>query len=272
MTLRLLKERKVKMNNKIRGIVSSPQFPIYILSLIVATLNSCILSPIYIQIENNITFEYTPLPIIFNYVILLFDVIYIALLFAAVSFSVYSIHKGIEKKSNTVVLTLAIVFLKHVLNLIASSIIDSYIDVYFDVPMTIYLIVIDLLILSVVAITANHFSKKHFAHARAMLKASKYLETVEYNETDDVFPFKGFWRFKNHPVLLPVFVGAVISAGLFVIQRLFADFVVLAAPSSFAEIIDITISYASDIIHGLIAYAVSYFAASYIFLKHIEKK
>lgn len=259
------------MNNSKHSIASSPQFIVYILSLIVATLNSCILSPIYIQIENNITFEYTPLPIILNYVILLFDMIYIALLFSAAAFSVYSIHKGIEKKSNVLILTIIIVVLKHVLNLIASSIIDSYIDVSFDIPMTLYLVLIDLFILLVVAIVANHCSKKHFAHAKSMIKAAKYLESVEYNEIDDVFPFKGFWRFKNHPVLLPAFVGAVISAGLFVIQRLFADFVVLAAPSSFAEIIDIMISYTTDILYGLIAYTVSYFAASYIFLKHTEK-
>ena len=61
--------------NKTNGIFNSPQFPIYLLSLTVAVLNSCLLSPIYIQIENNITFEYTPLPIILNYVILLFDVL-----------------------------------------------------------------------------------------------------------------------------------------------------------------------------------------------------
>lgn len=257
--------------NKSNGILSSPQFPIYILSLIVAVLNSCLLSPIYIQIENNITFEYTPLPIILNYVILLFDVLYIALLFSSVSFSVYLLHKGIGKKSSTIIPTVAIVFLKHVLNLTASSIIDSYIDVSFDIPMTLYMIVIDLLMLSVVAIVANHYAKKHFAHAKAMAKASKYLEAVEYNEIDDVFPFKGFWKFKNHPVLMPVFIGAVISAGIFVIQRLYADIVVLGAPSTFAEIIDITISYATDILYGVIAYAISYFASAYIFLKHSEQ-
>ena len=256
--------------NKSNSIFSSPQFPIYLLSLIVAVLNSCLLSPIYIQIENNITFEYTPLPIILNYVILLFDVLYIALLFSSVSFSVYSVHKGIEKKSSAIIPTIAIVFLKHVLNLTASSIIDSYIDVSFDIPMTLYLIVIDLLMILVVAIVANHYSRKHFAHAKAMAKASKYLEAVEYNEIDDVYPFKGFWKFKNHPVLLPVFIGAVISAGIFVIQRLYADIVVLGAPSTFAEIIDITISYTTDILYGIVAYATSYFASAYIFLKHTE--
>ena len=256
--------------NKSNSIFSSPQFPIYLLSLIVAVLNSCLLSPIYIQIENNITFEYTPLPIILNYVILLFDVLYISLLFSSVSFSVYSVHKGIGKKINSIIPTIAIVFLKHVLNLTASSIIDSYIDVSFDIPMTLYLIVIDLLMILVVAIVANHYSRKHFAHAKAMVKASKYLEAVEYNEIDDVFPFKGFWKFKSHPVLLPVFIGAVISAGIFVIQRLYADIVVLGAPSTFAEIIDITISYTTDILYGIIAYATSYFASAYIFLKHTE--
>jgi len=258
--------------NKSSKITAMPNFHIYLLSFIVAAMNSCILSPIYIQIENNITFEYTPLPIILNYTVLLFDVVYIALLFSAVSYSVYSIHKKTESKGNSILLTVSVVFLKHVLNLVASSILDSYIDVTFDIPMTLYLIVIDLLIISVVAIASNHLSKKHFAHAKAMTKASKYLDTVKYNEMDDIFPFKGFFKFKNHPILLPVFIGSIISAGMFIVQRLFADFVVLEAPSSFIEIIDIALSYISDILCGLISYVASYFSALYIFLKDSEQK
>lgn len=258
------------MKRQNTNIMRSSHFPIYMLSLIVAAINSCVLSPIYIQIENNITFEYTPLPIILNYVILIFDVLYISLLFAALTYSVYAIHKGTESKKNTVVIVTAIVILKHILNLAVSSIIDSYIDITFDIPMTLYLILIDLLLLAVVAIIANQKCRKHFSHARAMLKASKYLQTVEYNEMEDIFPFKGFFKIQ-HTILMPIFIGSVISAGLFVIQRLFADLVVLAAPSSFFEVGDIIISYATDILFGLISYTVSYFAVSFIFLNDTTK-
>jgi len=259
------------MNNKPLSIVNTPHFPLYLLSFIIAILNSCVLSPIYIQIENNIAFEYTALPIILNYLVLLFDTAYIALLFASLSYSIYAIHKGQVSKKSTAAVIFTIVFLKHTLNLLASSVIDGYIDISFDIPMTLYMILIDLLMLSVVAIVANQKCKTHFEHAKAMIKASKYIQTVEYSEQDEIFPFKSFIRIKKHPILLPIFLGAILSSGLLVAQRLFADFVVLDSPSTLFEIFDIVISYATDILFGLVCYTVSYFAVTIAFLKDIEE-
>ena len=101
-----------------------------------------------------------------------------------------------------------------------------------------------------------------------MLKASKYLDSVVYDEMEDVFPFKGFFIIKKNPVLIPAFAGAIITSLLFIIQRLFADFVVLGAPSTIIELLDIFISYIGDIIFGFLAYTASYFALSYIFLRN----
>lgn len=253
------------LNNNTNGGVRSPRLAIILLSLLVAVLNSCVLSPIYVQIESDIAFEYTILPIVLNYAVLLFDTLYISFLVAALAYSVYGIHIGTESKKGTYDV-IAVVLLKHVLNLTVSSIIDGYIDVPFDVPMTIYTIIIDLLLLTVVAIVANHLCKRHLQHVKKMQKASKYLAAVEYDEMQDVYPFKGFFKFKNNPVLAPAFVGAAITVILFVTQRLFADFVVLGAPSSFIEIIDIFVSYIGDFLFGLISYTASYFALSYILL------
>ena len=245
----------------------TPHFIIYLLSLFVAILNSCALSPIYVQIESDISFEYTVFPLILNYAVLLFDSLYISFLVASVAYSVYGIQKGSVDKKQTYFFVICIVFLKHVLNLIVSSVIDGYIDYAFDIPMVVYSILIDLLVLSVIALIANHVCKKHFAHVKAMLKASKYIDTVDYNEMEDVFPFKGFFKFKKNPVLVPAIAGAIMTALLFIVQRLFADFVVLGAPSTIFELLDIFISYVTDILFGLLAYTASYFALSYIFLK-----
>ena len=249
--------------------LSIPQhFPILLLSLLVAILNSCVLSPVYVQIESNIAYEYTILPVVLNYAVLVFDTLYISFLVAALSYSVFGIYKGCVNKKDTYLYVIIIVLLKHTLNLLVSSVIDGYIDVAFDIPMTIYSVVVDLLILSVIALIANHICKKHFAHVRAMLKAAKYLDTVDYNENEDVFPFKGFLKIKKNPVLIPAFAGAIITSLLFIIQRLFADIVVLGAPSTIFELIDIFVSYIIDILFGLLAYSASYFALYYIFLKN----
>lgn len=248
----------------------SPHYIIYLLSLFVAIMNSCALSPIYVQIESDISFEYTILPLILNYAVLLFDTLYISLLISAVTYSVYGFYKGHVDKKQTFIFVICIVFLKHVLNLTVSSIIDGYIDYTFDIPMVIYTMVIDLLVLSVITLISNHMCKKHFAHAKAMMKASKYIDTVDYSEMDDVFPFKVFFKIKRNPVLIPAIAGAIITSLIFIVQRLFADFVVLGAPSTIFELVDIFISYLTDILFGLLSYTVSYFALSYIFLKEVN--
>jgi hypothetical protein len=104
-----------------------------------------------------------------------------------------------------------------------------------------------------------------------MMKASKYIDTVDYSEMDDVFPFKGFFKIKRNPVLIPAIAGAIITSLIFIVQRLFADFVVLGAPSTIFELVDIFISYLTDILFGLLSYTVSYFALSYIFLNEVDK-
>lgn len=253
--------------NRIKIGAGPAHLPILFLSALLAILTSCVLSPIYTQIENDVTFMYTVLPIILNYVIIIFETTYLALLFAVVSHAVYSINKGSERKTNNIIYIVAVVVLKHTLNLAVSSIIDSYIDVTFDIPVTIMLLLADILTLSIVWVVANHKCKKHFSHAKKMQKASKYLNTVEYNELSTVYPFKGFFNIKN-PILFPVFVGTLISVSVLIIQRLYADIVVLGAPASIYEVLEIIISYIIDILIGLTGYAAAYFASSYIFLRY----
>ena len=244
----------------------SPHLIIYFLSLFIAILNACALSPIYVQIETNIAFEYTVFPLILNYLILIFDTLYISFLVAAVAYSIYEIYSGNGNKKVTYLFVIIIVCLKHILNLVISGIIDGYIDISFDIPMALYSILIDLLVIAVIAIISKRMCKKHFAHVKAMLKASKYLEAVDYDEMEDVFPFKGFFKIKKNPVLIPAFSAAIITSLLFICQRLFADFVVLGAPSTLFELLDILLSYIGDVLFGLLAYTASYFALYYIFL------
>ena len=106
-------------NNKSR---IPPHLSIYIISLLLIVLTSCILSPIYMQVGNDIVFMYTVLPIILNYAILLFETMYLALIFAGVAYSAYAINKGTEKKIPNIIYPLSLVFIKHVLNLLVSSI------------------------------------------------------------------------------------------------------------------------------------------------------
>ncbi len=254
------------MNNNTKDRSSlSPHIPILILGFVLAILTSCVLSPIYTQIDNDITLMYTVLPMIVDTVIILFESLYIAMLCAVAAYSVYGVHKGNESKVATIIPILAVIFLKHTLNLVISSIIDGYIDISFDIPVTIMLLAADTLLLTVVALTANNKCKRHFQHAKKMIKASKYLNTVDYNESSSIYPFKGLFDIKN-PIILPIFIGALISTALLVIQRIYADIFVLGAPQNFFEIAEMIIFYLIDILIGFAAYTASYFAAKYIFI------
>ena len=132
------------------------------------------------QVGNDVTYMYTVLPIILNYVILLFETMYISLLFSGAAYSAYAINKGTEKMIPSVVYPVSIIVLKHTLNLSVSSLIDSYIDISFDLPVTFILMLVDILIVTIVWIIADRKAKHHFTHAKKILKASKYLTIAEH--------------------------------------------------------------------------------------------
>lgn len=253
------------MTNKTKSIFSL-QFPIYLISLLLIILTSCVLSPIYMQVGNDVVFMYTIVPIVLNYAILLFETMYLALVLACVSHSVYAINKGTAKTVPSIVYPLALVFIKHTLNLLVSSIIDSYIDVTFDLPVTIMLMGIDALIIALVWVVADRKFKRHCEREKKLLKASKYLDTVDIDESIAIYPFRGFFNFKN-PVIIAIFTGAAIITASMLMQRVYADLFILGAPETVFEIGEIVLSYLFDILLGFAGYATSYFAASYIFTR-----
>lgn len=250
----------ITKNNK------SPHLSIYIISLLLIVLTSCVLSPIYMQIGNDVVYMYTFLPIILDYAILLFETMYLALIFAGVAYSAYAINNGTEKKIPNIVYPLSLIFVKHALNLLVSSIIDSYIDITFDLPVTFILMCVDALIIAVVWIIANHKSILHFTKVKKIMKAAKYLDTAEYDNALDIFPFNGFINLKN-PIIFAIFIGAIISTGSMIIQRLYADIFVLGVPGSIFEIAEMFIAYIFDLLLGLAGYTTSYLAVTYIFLR-----
>ncbi len=254
------------MNNTKQNTIILPHLPILIIALILAVLTSCILSPVYTQIDNDITLMHTVLPTILDALIILFESLYIALLCAVATYSVYGIRKGTESLSLSIISVVSVIFLKHALNLTVSTIIDGYIDVIFDIPVTLMLFAADLLLVAVVALVADNKFKKHFSHAKKIAKAAKHLNTVEYSELGAIYPFEGFLNLKN-AMLVPIFTGAVISTSMLILQRLYADIIVIGAPQSIYEIIEIVVFYTFDILVGLASYTASYFAAKFIFIK-----
>jgi hypothetical protein len=218
------------------------------------------------QVGNDVTFMYTVLPIILNCVILLFETMYIALLFSGVAYSAFAINNGSIKKIPCIVYPVSIIFLKHSLNLLVSSVIDSYIDITFDLPVTLILMCVDVLVVTIVWIIADRKSKLYFNRVKKILKASKYLTTAEYDGDIDIYPFGGFLNIKN-PILAAIFAGTLITTTSMILQRAYADIFVLGAPSTFFELAEIVIAYLFDILLGIAGYTTSYFAASYIFLR-----
>ena len=240
--------------------------PMLLIALITALISACLLSPIYTQISSDVVLMYTVLPMVIDYLIIAFDMIYISILFAVISCSTYNIFKNSENKQLGLFLACTVTILKHLLNLTVSSIIDGYIDIIFDIPLTIILILVDVISLILVKFIATKRCKKHFNHAKRMQKAAKYLENVVYDENSEIYPFGSLFNIKN-PIIFPVFVGILITLSVLILQRLYADFMVIGLPTSFYEIAEIAISYISDILLGIIGYVSAYYAAVYIFIK-----
>lgn len=253
------------MTKEIKSKNLPPYYLILILSALIVILVSCVLSPLYMQIKNDVILMYSVLPIVLEISVILFECIYIALLFAIASCSVYFYHKNANSSKVPFILISALVVFKHVLNLAVSSFVDGYIDTSFDISVTVISIFIDLLQIFFVVLLSNFKCKKHFDYARKMLKASKYLETVEYDETLDVYPFKKFIDL-NNVILKPIFLGALIATLILVLQRIYADFIVLGTLQTSFELLDIILSYLTDIFMGALLYVAAYFSAAYILI------
>ena len=99
-----------------------------------------------------------------------------------------------------------------------------------------------------------------------MMKAAKYLENVVYDEDAEIYPFGSLLNYRN-PIIFPIFVGIIITISVLLLQRLYADFIMIGLPGSFLEIAEIFISYLSDILLGIIGYISAYYAATYVFIK-----
>ena len=125
---------------------------------------------------------------------------------------------------------------------------------------------IDLLVALIVWIIAYRKSKQHLIRLKKILKASKYLNTAEYDNNEDIYPFKGFFDLKN-PILISIFTGTLVATVLMILQRAYADIFVLGIPGTLFEITEMIIAYILDILLGIAGYITSYFAASYIFIR-----
>ena len=253
-------------NNASSSFIAPAYLPILLISLFTAIISSCVLSPLYTQISSDVMLMYTILPMVLEYLIIIFDIIYISLLFTVISSASYYSLKQEESKRIGLYLTVGVIILKQVLNLTVSSIIDNYIDIPFDIYWTLLLIVIDALTILVVRAIAIKKSKEHLSHAKRMQKAAKYLDNVIYDENTEIYPFGSLLNIKN-PIIYPIFIGTVITVLILIIQRLYADFIVLGLPTSFFEVIEIIIAYISDVLLGIIGYVAAYYAAVYTFIR-----
>ena len=99
-----------------------------------------------------------------------------------------------------------------------------------------------------------------------MQKAAKYLDNVIYDESNEIYPFGSILNIKN-PIVFPIFIGVAVTVSVLILQRLYADFVMLGLTSSLYEVVEIVISYISDILLGIIGYIAAYYAAVYTFIK-----
>ena len=68
-------------NNASSSFIAPAYLPMLLISLFTAIISSCVLSPLYTQISSNVMLMYTILPMVLEYLIIIFDIIYISLLF-----------------------------------------------------------------------------------------------------------------------------------------------------------------------------------------------
>ncbi len=221
-----------------------------IVPLAAALLSACIVSPIYTQISADVTFAGSLLPDVLNYTILFLDIIFAAAQYSSLILSFILFHDTALRRIVRVICVTEIV-VRCLLNLLASVIIDGA-DFVSGIPVTLFYSVIETLQLYITVFIASQICGEATKRFSLLSTAAKRIGSQEYDWVRQIYPYQGAFK-KSNPLQKAGLLTSVIFSALLVLSRLIYDFS-YGAPESTAEILQMIVGYASDIIAGILVY------------------
>ncbi len=215
-----------------------------------ALISACIVSPIYTQISADVTFADSWLPDILNYTILFLDVIFAAAQYSPLILSFILFHDTAPRRVVRVICVTEIV-IRCLLNLLASVITDGA-DLVSGIPVSLFYAALETLQLYVTVFIASWVCGEATKRFTLLSTAAKRIGSQEYDWVRQIYPYQKAFK-KSDPLQKTGLLTSVIFSVLLVLSRLIYDFS-YGAPESTAEVMQMVVGYASDIIAGILVY------------------
>ncbi len=221
-------------------------------SAVFLVLSSLILTPLYIYTCSDVVYLKTVLPEILEIIIDIVDVAAYAVCFATI---IYSIFKFSFKKSTGLIfIYCGYVFLKYLVNLVISSVVDGVFSPSDIIYVVIYF-ALDIIIFSIILLISNIFLRRYYERRATVEKANNTLGKKTDSVYDELFAVKKFFSPKNPLQCAALVTGMILSAAK-LLSRIRYD-IFYGAPTSLADGMWMLTYYVSDILIALIVYAIS---------------
>lgn len=234
--------------------------------LAAAILSSCFVSPIYIQISNDILYADSILPDIMGYAVNLLDIIFASAQYAAVIISFLLFPAASYRRAVRLICVGATITYR-VLNQAVDSITDGS-DFLAELNVMLVYIVLETLEFYAVVFVSSLFCREAVKRFSMLRTASRRLGDLSYDWTTEILPYHGIVS-KNDPVQMTAMISAAIFMFLKIVSRLIYD-INYGAPDNASQIIQMIIGYTSDVIGGILIYAFVLLFCAY-FIKLVRK-
>lgn len=237
-------------------------------------LDTLLITPIYVNLENNIAFSGSFLTMAVYYTKDLLGVVTFSVAYAMIIFSVLLLSK---KQARLVVILYTLIYfvqipLKLIMNIVIYGSLGSIDDITLDIMYLLFYFILYILQLLVVWLFATTDTNRYLRYVTFIKykngKKGKQ-SALSDNELPPVLPLTKFFN-KYNPLQRSAFKMALLVFAMKLLSRIAND-IAYGAPTSFGEVLIMIIYYLSDLLYGLAAYVVALIVFSFLHTKTAKK-
>lgn len=220
-------------------------------TLAIATLTSCLISPLYVGTGNDVLYASSPLPEILGWLVTLSDTVFASVQYAAIilAFLLFDV-RGYRRHVR--LLCVGVTVFGRMINQIAGSIFDGT-KITSGIGGTLINLALELAELYIVTLIASIICREAVRRYTLVASAAKRLGDRDHDWTSAVIPYQKVYSGEN-PIQKSALICALIFSLALILSRVIYD-INLGAPNGAAEVLQMAIGYTSDIAGGIIMYA-----------------
>ena len=235
-----------------------------LLCILPVALNITCLTPIYFSLNNNTLYSGGAIIITLEYLMDFFDLLSFTSVYSIIIFAlVFSKKKLCAAVSISYVIFLLLKIPARILmNLPLLGTIGDNAHIIGDLLLLSFYFILELAQFLTVVLASSFIAKSYNSSIKIMQKKKK-------KDPEEILPIKKFVNWYNPLLRAGIFMSIIITAFKF-LSRLITD-IRMGLPSSFAEVLIITVNYLADAVYGFSAYVIAILIFNFLFEKIIKK-